>query len=350
MQYQLTRRLGRGGMADVFLAIRRNPRGRPELVVLKKMFPELAADPAFVAMFLEEGRLASRVRHANVVRILDTLCDGEPCVAMEYLSGETLSYLVDAARLPFPIAARIAMDAASGLQAVHDCDIVHRDVSPRNLLTCYDGTTRLLDFGIATTSADPDTLPGTFRGTLAYMAPEQTQGVPMDARTDVFQLGVVLHELLTGRRLFAATSDHTTYMAALHQPIPAPSALAPAVPPELDGCVMRALERNRDRRTPTAARMRVELEDALARTDTETAHAHVAAWLAAAIEPRIVERRVAERYALSDPPPPGKPVPPLIAGEKPARRTTPQTITVTDQPAAVASRAGGLDGIDRTMA
>ena len=279
-KYHVFATLGRGGMADVYLAVARGPVGFNKLVVLKRLRPQLADEPAFREMFLDEARLAARLNHPNVVDTFEVGDHhGNYYIAMEYLEGQALNKILRQAikqRMPLspPMCARIAADALAGLHAAHTlCDydgtplgIIHRDVSPHNLFVRYEGHVKLVDFGIAkAASGSTETEVGVLKGKVAYMAPEQASGNGIDSRADLFAMGVVLWEMLTLKRLFPGDNPAATLHKLLSEPIPRVSSLVPGVTPELDDIVARALERDPNRRYQSAADMRTELEDYIAR-------------------------------------------------------------------------------------
>ena len=313
--YRIVRHIGRGGMADAFLAVQTAARGVEKLVVVKRMFPNLAARPEIVRMFLDEAGFASSIRHPNVVQSLDLGRDNGLYIAMEYLSGETLNYVFHELRrrgdepMPYPVACRIAADVAAGLHGAHtasDADglprcIIHRDVSPSNLLVCYTGNTKVLDFGVAKLRFGPDERPrDVFCGKLSYAAPEQVDGSPVDPRTDIFQLGIVLHELLTGRHLFTAETEQATLMSALHRPIPPPSQMNSIVPPELDAIVLSSLERDLRLRTASADAVSEQLLGVLRRYGHYVGHGKVASWMRRTFAERRAERAEQEHLARRD--------------------------------------------------
>ncbi|MBL8682210.1 MAG: serine/threonine protein kinase [Myxococcales bacterium] len=259
-RYELLGEIASGGMATVYLGRAVGARGFSRLVAIKRMHPHLERDEEFVTSFLEEARLAARIRHTNVVATLDVE-DGEaPYLVMEYVEGDRLSGLikehVNRARegLPLPIALRCAIDALEGLHAAHDLrdddgaplDLIHRDISPQNVLVGVDGVARVTDFGIAKAAGRAShTREGELKGKIAYMAPEQlTNPNGIDRRVDVFAMGVVCWEMLTGRRLFRAATDMETIGVILHHEITQVRAVAPAIPERVEAVVMRALERD----------------------------------------------------------------------------------------------------------
>ncbi|MEZ4336350.1 MAG: serine/threonine-protein kinase [Sandaracinaceae bacterium] len=283
-RYTLLEELAVGGMGAVFLAHTEGPGGFRKLVAVKRILPHLAREPAFVDRFLDEARLASRLAHPHIAGVHDVGEErGEYFLAMEYVEGVDLGRLTERvhasddpsvhAAWTFVVAKLIA-DAAEGLHAAHELtdeegaslEVVHRDVSPQNLLVGFDGAVRVLDFGLARARARlADSTSGAMRGRFEYMAPEQVEpGGSVTRQTDVWSLGVVLHEALTGRRLFARAQPMAVLSAVLEAPIAAPSSLAPTVPPTIDAVVARALARRREDRYATARELGADLRQALA--------------------------------------------------------------------------------------
>src|SRR5512142_755992 len=254
-------------MADVWRAEVPLAAGVVKEVALKLVRGEHQASGDFVRMFVEEARLACRLSHANVVQVFEfDQVDGQYYLAMELVRGRHLGLVAERAReagvrMGLPRTVHVIAEAAKALAYVHrvgeggrPLGLVHRDVSPHNLLLSFEGEVKLADFGIARAmSLAGLTEPGTLKGKIAYMAPEQAAGEPVDARADVFSLGVILWELCAGRRLFARDSEAATLTALLGtEPISPPSAWNEAVPPELDAAVLAAVERSRERRTASA--------------------------------------------------------------------------------------------------
>ena len=271
-RYVVRRKLAEGGMADIYLASAVGAEGFAKDVVIKVVRPFLSTDPQFVQMFIAEARLASRLNHANIVQIFDFGRHEERYfLAMEYVRGASLWDLRKRCQelgVPFPptLAAEICAQVARGLQYAHTLSeggrqlgVVHRDVTPHNVLLSYDGVVKLTDFGIAKASTSR-TAPGMLKGKFAYMSPEQSRGEPVDARTDVFALGIVLWEMLTGGRLFDGDSDLAVLRAVQGSLIAPPSRLNPDVPQELSDVVMKALSRRVEERFQSAS----EVERALA--------------------------------------------------------------------------------------
>jgi serine/threonine-protein kinase len=246
-------------------------------VAIKRLHPQFAHDPDFVAMFLEEARIAARIRHPNVVPVLDVVStDGELFLVMEYVQGETVTRLTRVSRsrnriVPMPIALAIASDMLMGLHAAHEAkdengqplDIVHRDISPHNVMVGRDGVSRVLDFGIAKASTSSSaTREGEVKGKFAYMSPEQLSSMKADRRADVFAASIVLWEMLTGQRLFAGNDPAGIVGKVLHGTIDPPGKVAGGLPQAIDDLVMKGLARNRDERFLSALDMARALEAA----------------------------------------------------------------------------------------
>jgi serine/threonine protein kinase len=265
-RYRLVEHLASGGMADVWRAETTGPEGFVKEVALKLVRGEHRGDDAFVRMFVREARLAARLHHANVVQVFDfDAIDGQYYLAMELVRGRTLRAVLDRCReqgVRFGVARAVhvatevarALAHAHGLEeGGHPAGLVHRDVSPQNVLVSHEGEVKLADFGIARAAGAESTRAGVIQGKLAYMAPEQARGEPVDARADVFALGVVLWEACTGRRLFARDSDAATLAAVIgDEPVSRPSEWNEEAPPELDDVVLGALRRDPAERIATA--------------------------------------------------------------------------------------------------
>jgi eukaryotic-like serine/threonine-protein kinase len=258
-------------MAEIFLAQSHGPQGFEKQVVIKRIRSALADDPSFIQMFIAEARVASKLNHANVVHIFDfDQHQDSYYLAMEYVRGKSLAEVHRRSRTvgrPFPpvLAAQIALEVARGLAYAHrltehgqPLGLVHRDVTPHNVLLSYDGAVKLTDFGIAKASNRASTA-GMLKGKFAYMAPEQARGDPVDARTDLFALGITLWELLTGSRLFDGESDLGVLRAVQEREIVAPATLNRAVDPLLSDVVMTALRRDPARRYQTAGELERKL-------------------------------------------------------------------------------------------
>lgn len=277
--YVLRHRLAHGGMAEVYLAQKIGDEGFTKWVAIKAILEHLASDERFVKMFLAEARLAARIDHPNVCAVFDFgQSRGTYFIAMEYLHGQPLSALMQrAARqrgVPVKLAARIVADAARGLHAAHElrredgslAEVIHRDVSPQNIFVLYSGATKVVDFGIARSNdaIGDKTATGELKGKISYMAPEQVRGSALDRRADIWAIGVVLWELLTGQRLFKRDNDMATGFAVLDAPIPQPSTIRPGLPAAFDQIVLRALARDRNDRYAHVLDLARDLEAALA--------------------------------------------------------------------------------------
>ena len=265
-------------MASVHLGRLLGPAGFARTVAIKRMHPQCAKERDFVAMFVDEARLAARVQHPNVVPTLDVVATrGELFLVMEYVRGESLARLQSEAtarneRIPPRVACAIVIGLLQGLHAAHeakselgeDLHMVHRDVSAQNVLVGVDGVARVLDFGIAkAVGRIGTTREGQVKGKLAYMAPEQIRGATVNRSTDVYAAGVLLWETLTGSRLFAAASDSDTLNRVLSARVRAPSEMVADVPRALDAIVLRALERDHELRFATAREMALALQTAI---------------------------------------------------------------------------------------
>ncbi|WP_437485976.1 serine/threonine-protein kinase [Sorangium sp. So ce1014] len=296
-RYRLIAKLGRGGMADVFLAVSRGPGSFNKLVVVKCLRVGMAEDPRYVLMFLDEAKLSARLNHPNVVQTYEIGGEsGGYFIVMEYLEGQPLKDIVRAVVSGCPGAAsftratwvRVIAEALRGLHYAHELTdfdgdligVVHRDVSPHNIFVTYDGAVKIVDFGVAKASLNAaHTENGTFKGKMAYAAPEQAMAsADVDRRADLFAIGIVLWELLAMRRLF--DGDHVAVMhQLLSRDIPRLSTVVPDIDPELEEIVARALQRDPARRFATAQEMGDALESYLRASGedirTEQLGAHV---------------------------------------------------------------------------
>ncbi len=270
-RYMLCDAIASGGMATVHLGRLMGPVGFARTVAIKRLHPHFARDPEFVAMFLDEARVAARIRHPNVVSTLDVVVlKGELFVVMDYVHGESLSRLMRASRaatgggIPVPHAMSIIANVLYGLHSAHEAKddhgrplhIVHRDVSPQNVLVGIDGVARVVDFGVAKAVGRLQTTQdGTLKGKIAYMSPEQISVDTIDGRSDVYAASVVLWEMLVGRRLFDAGNEVRTLQRIVQAKVDPPSVHVPGLPPEVDALVMRGLAKDPDQRFATAWEM-----------------------------------------------------------------------------------------------
>jgi len=277
-KYELLCRLSTGGMSEIFLATQRGLAGFRKIVVLKSILPDIRGEEEFVKMFLEEARTTAAFNHPNIAQVFDLdTDDGTLFLAMEFVQGATLVEMARACRQakePIPLGFTLASvrDTALALHYAHTFIdprgrkqvVIHRDVAEKNIMVSYDGTTKLLDFGIAKALGGRGgmTSIGMVKGTSGYMSPEQIRGEPLDPRSDIFALGVVLHECLTGMRLFHGKSAEDGMLAALREDVQPPSRLSPDVTPALDAVTLKALARDREQRFGTALEFARAIEKA----------------------------------------------------------------------------------------
>ncbi|MFO0745746.1 MAG: serine/threonine-protein kinase [Myxococcota bacterium] len=261
-KYILLRRIALGGMAEIFKAKVAGAEGFEKDLVIKRILPHYSEDDSFIQMFIDEARLTAKLQHQNIVQIFDfDVVDGSYYIAMEYIEGKDLKDVLEEAikqKDPLSVAqcVSIAMEIAKGLFYAHTkedkgqpLNIVHRDVTPSNVMISYRGDVKLMDFGIAkATQRSTKTQAGAVKGKVAYMSPEQARGKALDGRSDLFALGVMVWEMLTGRRLFLAESDFETLNNVLKMEAPPPSSLNPDVPDDLDPIILKCLEKDPNKR------------------------------------------------------------------------------------------------------
>ncbi len=263
-------------MAELFLARAEGPGGFEKTLALKRILPQLAEDPSFVAMFLSEVKLASRLHHTNIVQIVDCgRAEGGYYLVMEYIDGPNLRGLARSASrlgisMPLELCAWILAEACEGLAYAHEfCDpamgkplgLVHRDISPDNILVSREGAVKVVDFGIAKAASQVHrTQTGIIKGKLPYMAPEQLRAQPLDRRVDVYALGIVFYELLTGRKPFDASGEASLVKAILFEPLIPAVKRRPELPRAVQLILQRALARDRDQRYPDCRALQADLE------------------------------------------------------------------------------------------
>ena len=278
-RYRLLGRIGEGGMAEVYRAVMTGPEGFERELVLKRILPKLSESGDFKTMFVREAKISALLLHPNIVQIYEFgQADGNYFIAMESVQGVTLREALTTLRksdraIPHLIAADIARQICIGLDYAHNLrdpegaplEIVHQDISPTNIMLAFNGTVKVLDFGIARAAsfAEEEAKKGLIKGKVSYLSPEQIFVRPFDSRADVFALGVVFHEMLTGRRLFQSRNDLTKMRELLNAPILPPSAIDASIPRELDRITMHALELDPKNRYQSTADMAADLERTL---------------------------------------------------------------------------------------
>jgi hypothetical protein len=310
-RYLLLDRLSTGGMAEVFLAKSSGLQGFEKVVAIKRILPSVSEDSDFTTMFIDEARISANLNHVNIAQIFEFgQVEGQYYIAMEYIPGKDLraiqTHLADTGRvLEVQIALHIAARLCQAIDYAHrqknaagePLGIIHRDVSPPNVLVAYEGAVKLIDFGIAkAASRATRTRAGKLKGKFAYMSPEQVQGLSLDHRSDIFSLGTVIHELLTGRRLFQGENQIGTLNLVRRAEVPAPSTINPEVPLEVDRIVLKALCKNRDERYGWATELRADIERYLARSGVVFESNQLADWMRGEFAGEIeAERRMRER-------------------------------------------------------
>ena len=282
-KYLLLDRVNIGGMAEVWKAKTFGAEGFEKLVAIKRILPNIAEDEEFISMFIDEAKISVQLTHSNVAQVFDLGKIGDSYfIAMEYISGKDLRAMFDKSRkrgepAPIPLTCYCLSKAAEGLDYAHrkrdaggtDLNIVHRDVSPQNILCSYDGEVKVIDFGIAkAANKATKTQAGILKGKFGYMSPEQVRGLPLDRRSDVFALGVVLYEMLTGERLFVGESDFSVLEKVRAVDILPPSTYNRRIPPALEKIVLRALAKDVEDRFSYANELGDELQRFLITNDT----------------------------------------------------------------------------------
>jgi serine/threonine protein kinase len=340
--YQILARLATGGMAEIFLARSVSGTGVERYCVLKRILRNRAADVELVTMFLDEARLAAHLQHPNVAQVYDIGKLGESYFfTMEYVHGETVRALLQRARslrreLPIASVLTVIAGAAAGLHHAHErigmdgrpLDIVHRDVSPSNLMVSYEGSVKVVDFGVAK-AADraSETRSGTVKGKISYLSPEQCRGLPIDRRSDLFSLGIVMWEMLTTERLFRRNSDFENMTAIVNDPVPLPSSRRASLPHELDAITMRLLAKDPSARYQDADELVEALEGAAART-------------ASMISPSALGRLLREMFGQ-------RPEPWL---ELDTQEEVPEGVTVTSEPIPAQLIGSAISDLDLQLA
>jgi serine/threonine-protein kinase len=346
-KYQLVAEVARGGMGVVYLAVAQGPAGFNKLLILKVLQQELADDPAFLEMFFEEARLAARLSHPNIVQTYEVGSEGNHhFIVMDYLSGRSLSRVVRRRHPSFTRAMhlRVLCEALRGLDYAHtltDYDgksigVVHRDVNPQNVFITFDGQVKLVDFGIAkAVDSKLETRTGMLKGKPSYMAPEQLGG-EADARIDVFAVGVMLFEAISGKRFWGSRSDLEVLTSLIHGKLPVLSEVAPDAPEALAAICRKAIADDVDERYSTAGAMLADLDAWLAESGDNPTVRQVAKvvtdmFAAEAAETRnAVERSLARLRAGEDPAPTETSLAPLLQEATPSRNTGLEHVPVSE--------------------
>jgi serine/threonine-protein kinase len=274
-KYEILTQLSIGGMAELFLGFTSGPGGFRKYVVIKRILPDVRSNEQFERMFLDEARITAAFTHPNIAQVYDLGQEDDGLyLAMEFISGQNLNQVSAACfrrqeTVPMGFSLSVARDVCLALHYAHtftdptgkSAHVIHRDVAQKNVMVTYDGVVKLLDFGIAKARGKLQrTTVGTVKGTTGYMSPEQVRGEPLDGRSDVFSVGVMLHELLTGERLFAGRDEREEMVKIVEAPIPRPKDVAAHIPEAVSSVVMKALARNPSERFATAKEMAKAIE------------------------------------------------------------------------------------------
>jgi eukaryotic-like serine/threonine-protein kinase len=325
-KYKLLERIAVGGMAEVFLAVRPGLEGFEKTLAIKRIRPHLSNEEAFVKMFLNEAKLAAQLQHPNIVQIFDLgKISGSYFIAMEYISGRDMSRTIPKAEkvgIPFPIEYALAVGASvlDGLSYAHaktddfgaPLHIVHRDITPENIMVGWNGNVKILDFGIAKATIQTDqTRAGEIKGKLAYMSPEQGMGKVLDARSDIFALGVVMYEWITGYKMFTGENEMAILKSIVDGRIYPPSYFREDIPEPVEDILMKALAKDREQRYQTARDMQFDIQEWLQHgAEFSPSPAHLANFMKQIFHDEIELEREAlaeaakERKRRTPPPPP----------------------------------------------
>ncbi|MBI2376919.1 MAG: protein kinase [Deltaproteobacteria bacterium] len=293
-------------MAEVFLAIQSGLEGFEKYLAIKRIRPHLGDQEAFVKMFLHEARLAAQLQHPNIVQIYDLgrIMDSY-FIAMEYISGRDMSRVIPKGEklgIPFPTeyALGIASNVLDGLAYAHTrtdsfgrpLNIVHRDITPENIMVGWNGNVKILDFGIAKAAGATDmTKAGEIKGKLSYMSPEQAMGKPLDARSDIFALGIVVYEWITGYKLFTGENEMAILKSIVDGKIYPPSYFREDVPEHVEDILMKALAKDRGDRYQTAREMQLDVLEYLSAAEFSPSNAHIANFMGQIFADEIVHEQ-----------------------------------------------------------
>ncbi|WP_282416841.1 serine/threonine-protein kinase [Polyangium sp. 15x6] len=309
-KYTLLRRLAAGGMAEIFLALHRSVAGFEKLIVIKRILPSMNNDQAFIEMLLHEARVAATMSHPNIVQTFDVgQVDGTYFIAMEHIHGEDIRSIVRAMRkkglteFPLEHAVAIGLGTCAGLAYAHEkrdlegnlLHIVHRDISPQNIVCTFSGDVKIVDFGVAKSSSQvgEDTKDGQLKGKVPYMSPEQASGGDVDWRSDIFAVGVLIFELTTGKRLFKGSSEFETLKLICEKEYPRPSQVKPGYPPALERIVMKSLEKKREDRYQSAREMQSDLEAFVREERIPVSQISLTQWMQSLFQDKLEQQKEA---------------------------------------------------------
>ncbi|HLM75811.1 MAG TPA: serine/threonine-protein kinase [Polyangiaceae bacterium] len=309
-KYTLLRKLAAGGMAELFLALHRSVAGFEKLIVIKTILPAMNQDRSFIDMLLHEARLSATLSHTNIVQVYDVgQVEGRYFIAMEHIHGEDIRSIIRAMKkkgvteFPLEHALSIALGVCAGLAYAHEkrdldgalLNIVHRDISPQNIVITFTGDVKIVDFGIAKseTQSGEDTKSGQLKGKVPYMSPEQAAGEPIDWRSDIFAAGVLLFELTTGKRLFKGASEYETLRLICEKEYPLPTLVKPGYPQHLERIVMRALSKRREDRYQSAREMQSDLEDFIREERIKVSNMSLMSWMQMLFEAKLAQQKEA---------------------------------------------------------
>jgi serine/threonine-protein kinase len=293
-KYTLLNRIAVGGMAEIFLARQEGLEGFEKTICIKRIRPHLSSQPNFVRMFLNEAKLAAQLNHPNIVQIYDLgRISDSYFIAMEYISGRDMSRIIpkaEKAGIPFPMiyALRIASNVCEGLYYAHTktdaygnpLHVVHRDITPENILVGFNGTVKIVDFGIAKANTQIEqTRAGEIKGKLSYMSPEQAMGAQLDARSDIFALGSVVYEWITGYKLFTGENEMAILKSIIDGKIYPPSYFKEDVPEAVERILMKALEKDKEKRYQSAWEMQFDIDTYLASSEFTPSNIHLSNFL-----------------------------------------------------------------------
>ncbi len=308
-KYTLLRKLAAGGMAELFLALHRSVAGFEKLVVIKRILPQMNQDKQFIDMLLHEARIAATLSHPNIVQTFDVgQVDGTYFIAMEHIHGEDIRTIVRQMKkkavneLPLEHALHIVVGLCAGLAYAHEkrdiagqlLGIVHRDISPQNIVVTFSGDVKVVDFGVAKSlHAGEESKGGQLKGKVPYMSPEQAAGEDIDWRSDIFAAGVILFELTTGKRLFKGQNEYDTLKLICEMEYPLPSDVAQGYPVQLERIVMKALARTREGRYQSAREMQADLEAFIRHERLPVSAVSMTAWMQSLFEESLLQQKAA---------------------------------------------------------